>query len=168
MDGKKLVTLLMGIFIAGCLATWLATDSFPPVQETSFVVGMIVFSFVGATILNGAKKNDDGEDTDSSLPKKSYLLVAFSPWLAFLAIVTNAVADSSAASSHATTVMTRSTGHYRSNVNLASWESAGETNAIPVKKSCYDRLTPGRKVTVIERDGALGIQWIVGIAECSR
>src|SRR3984957_15601621 len=169
LDGeKKVVNVLICIFAVGSLALWLADYSFPPVEQTKLLLGMIAVWFVGAAILSWAKKNDDGDDTDSFFPKKLYLAIAFVPWLVCAVVVANAVVDSSTASAHTTSVTKRSTGRYGSSVNVASWGSEGNTGRVPVSDSCYNLLTPGKNITVVEKDGPLGIHWIAGIAECSR
>jgi hypothetical protein len=53
-------------------------------------------------------------------------------------------------------------------VKVVSWGADGKTRRIPVSDGCYAVLTPGSDITVLEKDGALGMHWIAGIAECSR
>ena len=161
--------VLIGIFAVGCLGLWLADYSYPPVQQTRFVLGMVFVWFVGASILGWAEKNDDDDTSDSYYPKKQYLVIAFVPWLACAVVVANALMDSSSTgSAHTTAVTTRSTGRSGSSVSVASWNAEGKTIRIPVNDGCYNRLPPGKSITVIEKDGAFGMHWIAGIAECSR
>jgi hypothetical protein len=122
---KQVVKVIIGIFVVGCLGLWLADDSYPPIHQTTFVLGMVVVWFVGASILGWPEKNDAA-------------------------------------------VTTRSTGRSGSSVNVTSWNSEGKTIRIPVNYGCYNRLLPGKSITVIEKDGAFGMHWIAGIAECSR
>ena len=160
--------MLIGIFAVGCLGLWLADYSYPPVEQTRFFLGMIVLWFVGASILGWATQNDDDDNSNSHIPRKGYLVIAFIPWVACAAAVANAVMDSSAAVSHSTKVESRYKGRNLTEVKVVSWGADGKTRRIPVNDGCYAVLTPGSNMTVLEKDGALGMHWIAGIAECSR
>lgn len=162
------MTVLITIFVAGSLAFWFADYAFPPVEQTRLLVGVVVVWFVGGAILSWGKKNDDGDDADSYYPKKQYIAIALVPWLTCAAVLANALVDSSGASAHATTVVSRSRGRYGSSVSVISWRPGSQTIRIPVNGGCYNQLPPGKMITVMEKDGAFGIHWVSSIAECSQ
>jgi hypothetical protein len=158
--------LLIFLFAAGCLSLWLADYSFPITEQTKFLVGMFTLWFVGVAILGWAKKNGDGNNFDSHSLTKLYYLIVFIPWIVCAALVANALMDSSTPIAHMTSVTTRFTGKSGPSVSVRSWSSTGKTIRIPVDGGCYNRLSLGENVTVMEQHGALGMLWISSIAEC--
>jgi len=162
------VSLVIGIFVCGTLVLFLSNNAFSPLEQNAVTLGLVVIWFAGASVLTWAKKNDDGDDSDSYWPRKRYLAIGFLPWVLSAVISANAILDSSEALPHRAVVVDRSRGRYSSSLKVQSWRSSHGTESISVNRACYEASTVGAQIIVTEKNGALGIHWITAVSGCSR
>jgi hypothetical protein len=105
--------------------------------------------------------------------RKQHLVLAFVPWVALGVLALNAFGDVSAPVSQAGVVKYRAYSEsdprevfYLRSFIVVAWNADGTEEEISKIGACYNNLNIGDKVSVIERRGALGIEWVEGIAEC--
>ncbi len=132
--------ILVGIFVTGSMALFLANRAFTPVSEDAVLLSMIPLWFIGAGVLQWATKRDDGNDTDSYYPQKRYFALVCLPWLFSAVLCSNAMADSSPPAVHKTIVRSGSKGRYGSDLKVESWRPSHGAETMLVDGSCCNGI----------------------------
>ncbi len=154
--------ILLGVFVAGGLAFWVARDSFRPLDQTLVFAVLGLTLLVGGSVLAWAAKYDNADDSDSYLPKFRYLVVALVPWLLALALFLNAFLDRSSPTQHPAAVVSKREGIFQRSVTVTSWRPGRSAEFIPVDARVYSKLPPSGPVMVSVKPGLLSIPWVSG------
>jgi hypothetical protein len=165
---KRSMKVLLGILVIGAALFWLAINSYRPLDQM-LALDVLGLSFLlGGAVLVWAFRYDDVDKSDSYLPKSRYIVVACLPWFLALALLLNALLDTSAPTQYRATVVSKSETSFRQCITVTSWRTGRSVESIPVDAGVYPNLPQSGPIIVNVKPGLLHVPWVVGFERLYR